>query len=177
MGAVTLLDIGDLARAHAAAIGELEEVTDEVRELQRREVRKRLRSIKARAAKVSATRDALAQAIAAAPDLFEKPRTRAVDGVKYGLRKKPGRVAVDDEAGAIARLRKRLGGDAEGLIRVRESLVRDGLRELDARTLAHAGVTLVDAQDEVVIAAARGDLDQLVAALLDGIEDAEEVSA
>lgn len=170
-----LAEIGDLAREYAAARNRLEDVTDEVRELQRREVRRRLRSIKGRVAEVSAAREALAAAIEASPELFEKPRTRAVDGVKYGLRKKPGRLALEhSEEIVIRRLRRRLGTDAEGYVRTRESLVRDGLRELDARTLAHVGISVVDARDEVVIAAASGDLDKLVEALLDGVEDGEE---
>ena len=67
---------------------------------------------------------------------------------------------------AIARIRK-LHPDREGdLVRVRESLVRSALKNLDAKILASIGVTVEQVDDAVVIAAANDDLDKLVDALL-----------
>ena len=164
-------DLVALAKAYANASRRLEDKVDAIREEQRKAVRAQLRWMRPLVAAQSAAREALEVAVQASPHLFVKPRTRAVDGVKYGLRKKPGRMAIDDEATAIARLRKRLGAEAEGHVRTRESLVRDGVRDLDARLLAHCGIALVDSTDEVVIRIPRDDLDMLVDALMDGIEE------
>lgn len=170
MNDTTMDDVVALARGYARARNRLAGKTDGVREEQRAAVRRHMRWLRPLVAETSAAREALAAAIEAAPQLFDRPRTQSVDGVKFGLRKKPGRMAVADESAAIARLRKRLGAAAEGHIRVRESLVRDGLRELDARLLAAIGVSLTDAVDEVVVSAPRDDLDRLVESLM---EDAD----
>ena len=106
-------------------------------------------------------------AILARPDLFVRPRTVAVDGIRFGLRKQPGSVSVGDEAQAISRLRELFPNRAVGLIRVKESLDRAALRKFPAAELAQIGVTMEKATDEVAIAAASGDLDRVVAALLD----------
>ena len=166
-------DITTLARVYAAARGKLAERTEEVREEQRKIARRRLRGIRNAVAETSTARDALAEAIDANQALFEKPRTRSVDGVKFGLRKQPGKVLVQNTETAIARLRKRIGPKAEAYIRTREELVKDALRELDIKDLTHAGIAVIDASDEVTIAMPKDDLDKLVDALLDGMEEDE----
>ncbi len=135
--------------------------------MQRRAARDRLRGLRSRVAEVAAADDALRTAIKSSPDLFVKPRTVAVDGVKVGLRKQVGALAVSDEARAIELLRKRLPALADTLIATRETLDRKALRKLPAADLARIGVTIGDPTDEVVIAAAESDVDKLVDALLD----------
>ena len=105
---MTLEEITELARNYARAVDRLVEVSEEIREQQRHAVRQRLRGLKARAAEASAARAVLHDAIDASRERFAAPRTRATDGVKYGLRKQPGRVEVTDEARSIARIRERL---------------------------------------------------------------------
>ena len=100
-----------------------------------------------------------------------RPRTRATDGVKYGLRKQPGRLEIHDEARCIARVRERLPVSADALIRTTERLQHVALRHLDRRTLGAIGIRLVGVDDEVVISAAATDLDKLVEALLADGED------
>ena len=68
---------------------------------------------------------------------------------------------------------RRLGPEAEPHIRTREELVKDSLRELDARTLAHCGIQVIEDADVVTIAVPRDDLDRVVELLLDDMEEAE----
>ena len=164
-------EIMALAKDYARRRGVLAERVRAAREEQRQVMRRKLRGIRDASAEASAARDALAEAIDANRALFGRPRTQSVEGVKYGLRKKPGRLLVADEAATIARLRKRKGADAEAYVRAKEELVKDALKELDARTLAHIGVTVVRDTDEVTIAVPKDDLDKLVDALLDGVEE------
>ena len=168
---MTLEEITELARDYARAVERLAELSEEIREQQRHAVRQRLRGLKARAAEASAARAVLHDAIDDSRGWFVRPRTRATDGVKYGLRKQPGRVEISDEARSIARIRERLPDWADTLIRTTERLQRGPLRQLDSRRLASIGIRIEHVDDEVVIAAAATDLDRLVEALLADGED------
>lgn len=172
-GRLTMEQVMELARAYARERAVLDGRAGELREIQRAAARRRLRGIRSAAAAASAARDALLEAVDANRELFERPRTLSADGIKFGLRKKPGRMLVPDEAGAIAKLRRQLGAEAEALVRVSEKLNRSALKDLDARTLAAAGVTVVDAVDEPLASAPADDLDRLVEALLDGMDGEE----
>lgn len=169
----SMQDIMALARSLAAARQATEALAEDIKASQRKALAGRLRALQSRIAAQAASEDALRAAIQARPDLFVSPRTVAVDGIKFGLRKQPGAVALGDEAQAIGRLRKRLPDRAEALIRVRETLDRAALRKLPAAELAQIGVTIEKATDEVTIAAGRNDLDRVVAALLDDAAPAE----
>ena len=166
-------DIVALARAFAAARQATEALADDIKASQRKALAGRLRALRSRIAEQAASEDALRAAIQARPDLFASPRTVAVDGIKFGLRKQPGAVALGDEAQAIRRLRERFPNRADALIRVKETLDRAALRKLPAAELAQIGVTIEKATDEVTIAAGRNDLDRVVAALLDDAAQAE----
>ena len=163
---MTLDEIITLARAYARARETLETITEEIEGERRQAVRRRLRALKARVAETSAAKDALRTAIAEEPELFAKPRTRAIEGVKVGYRKMPGRIVIADEDRSIRRVRDKLPDREAELVRVKESLDRTALGKLDARTLASLGVTVAKVDDEIVIATARSDLDKLVDALL-----------
>lgn len=161
----TLDALAGLCKTYAAARERLADATEAIRAEQRRAVRQRLRGLKARAAEVSAAHDRLREAIAHNPALFRQPRTRALEGVKVGYRKQPGRLECD-EGRAIDRIRKLHPARQAELIRVRESLNRVALRRLDTRTLASIGAAVIEVDDEIVITAANDDLDKLVQALL-----------
>ena len=163
---MTLDEIITLARAYARARETLETITEEIEGERRQAVRRRLRVLKARVAETSAAKDALRTAIAEEPELFAKPRTRAIEGVKVGYRKMPGRIVIVDEDRSIRRVRDKLPEREAELVRVKESLDRTALGKLDARTLASLGVVVAKVDDEIVIATARSDLDKLVDALL-----------
>lgn len=168
----TLAEITDLCRAYASARDARDEVLERIDDERRAAVRRRMRSLRTRIAEVSAAEDALRSAVAGAPLLFVKPRTVAIDGIKVGFRKQPGRFEIADEARAIQRVRARMPEREDEIVRVRESLDRAALKRLDARQLASIGVAVVDAEDEVVIAPVPTDLDRLADALLDEVDPA-----
>ena len=169
----SMQDIIALARAFAAAREATEALADDIKAMQRKALRGRLRTLRSRVAEQAAAEGALRGAIQARPELFVRPRTVAVDGIRFGLRKQPGAVALGDEAQAIRRLRAIFPGQAPTLIRVSESLDRKALRRLSAAELAQIGITIERARDEVTIATASSDLDRIVAALLDDAAPAE----
>lgn len=159
-------EITDLCRNYANAREGLETLTEEIESDRRQAVRRKLRALKNRIAEASAAREALKAALEASPELFAKPRTRAIEGIKIGYRKLPGRFEIADEGRAIRRVRDKMPEREEELIRVKESLDRAALKRLDARELASIGVAVVEADDEIVIAAASTDLDKLIEVLL-----------
>ena len=163
---MTLDEIATLARAFARARETLETITEEIEGERRQAVRRRLRALKARIADAKVAEAELRAALAQAPGLFTKPRTRAFDGVRVGYRKMPGRFEIADEARAIGRVRDKLPAHEAALVRVKESLNRAALKGLDARDLAKIGVAAVDTDDEIVIETPSSDLDKLVDALL-----------
>ena len=164
---LTLGGIEALCREYAQARERLAETGGGIKEEQRAAVRRRLYVLRRRIAQVAAAKESLMEAIAGAPHLFARPRTRAFEGVKVGYRKGQGKVEFDDmEAKAIQRIRKRLPEHAAQLVRVKETIDKNAARKLGGNVLAAAGISIIEVGDEAVVAAAPDDLDKLVDALL-----------
>lgn len=109
--------------------------------------------------------------------LFEKPRTWTLHGIKLGFQKGKGRVAFDDEAKVIEKLKKRFGElspEVERCIEVAEKIDRDQLRDLDGKDLAAIGVTVENTGDVVFIKAVDSSVDKLVKVLLKEGQRTEE---
>ena len=170
-----LENIVRLCKEYAVARDDLGETVEDIRDIRRKAVRSRMRGLKSRVAKVSAARESLWTAIEANPQLFEKPRTRAIEGIKVGYRKQPGRIECD-ETRAIGRIRKLYPEREAELVKVKESLKRSALKGLDSKTLSAIGVAIVEVDDEIVLKAASDDLDNLVDALMGDVEDWEDAA-
>ena len=173
-------DIGSLAKAFAAARNATNEVRSDLARRVRAAIRSRERALRNRIAEEDVAREALADAIEAAPELFERPRTRAVDGVKFGMRKQTGSVQYADETAIIAAIRMKFPDRAGALVRTKETVDKTALRKLPARELAMLGVSIADPVDEVTISLAETDADKLAAAiqafLPDDSEDLEDAA-
>ena len=87
-------EIVALARSFAAAREATEALADDIRALQRKALSGRLRALRSRVAEQAAAKESLRAAIRARPDLFVRPRTVTVDGIRFGLRKQPGAVSL-----------------------------------------------------------------------------------
>ncbi len=170
--AVSLEEIERLCRSYAKARDALADLTEQIREERRKVIRPRMRSLRSKAAEALESRDRLQEAILSAPHLFTAPRTRTMHGVKVGYLKQRGRADYANEADVISRIRERLPEREPLLIRVKETLNLNGLRDLDARQMAAIGVTITDVDDKWVISTAKDDLDRIVDALIDDGEDA-----
>lgn len=112
-------------------------------------------------------RTGLQALLEAHPNLFEKPKTKQLHGIKVGFRKAPGKVefADDDEAAVIQRVREHLKGKVKTLIATKETVKKEALKDLSAAELASIGVSIVDCGEEVVIKAIDTDLDKLIKGL------------
>lgn len=163
--------IAELAGAYFAAHEDLRGWVDETRERQRRAGRRRLPGLKRRIAATSAARDALRTGIEDNPHLWNKPRTRALHGVKVGMRALPGKLDIDAEA-APELIRKRLPSRYKTLVKVEYKLQANAIKALRPAELERIGGRIVDLDDEVVIAIPKDATDRLVEALLEDLEEA-----
>lgn len=100
-------------------------------------------------------------------ELFDKPRTRVLHGIRCGVTKQRGSVVIIDEERTIKRIRDQLPTEqAELLIRVRESVHKPAVYDLTAADLKRLGITIEADNDAVVVKPTDGAIDKLVDALL-----------
>lgn len=116
----------------------------------------------------SAAKAILQELIDGAPQLFSRPRSILVDGVKSGYRKAEDELDWDDATMVINRIRAlpELADMAPVLIRTEESINVAALSELSATLRKRIGVRLIEGIDKSFIAFADTDVEKLVKAIL-----------
>lgn len=164
---MTLEHIAQLAYeysvAHEALADSVTALNSEIEALKRRN----LASLRQRVRVAAEARASLAEAIRAAPELFENPRMRVLAGVKLGIVKSRGKVEFDDEAAVIERIRRLVPAEqAELLIRVSERVHKPAVYDLSGTDLKRLGIRITDDGDQIVIRPADSEVDKLVEALL-----------
>lgn len=163
----TLVEIEQFTAAYADKRHQLNECVRELGAEIEKIKTMRMPLIRQLAIVVAALHADLAGMISASPELFVRPRTHLLHGIKIGLTKRKGSVGWDDEAAVIKRIRAQLPADqAELLIRVTESVHKPSVYDLTAADLKRIGIRVVDDGDEPVIKSTDGEIDKLVAALL-----------
>lgn len=171
---VTLSHIDAAARKFAEQQRELrflvESLQAEIDDAKRRAMKK----IRQAVDRTSNARQVLHALVEQRPDLFVKPRTVVIDGVKVGFQKQKGGLVIVDEERTCALIRKKLPDVADQLIRVTEKPIKEALNQLSAFDLKAIGVQVTADTDEVLIKDTASDVDKLVAALL---KDAAETVA
>lgn len=124
------------------------------------------------ARQVAAEHNRLSELIMANPELFKSPRSYVVAGLKYGLKKSPGRMSWACDAQLIERIKKLTDAgeltdeQQEMLIARTERPVAKALEKLDAKTLKRLGVTVAADSDEVLIKSVDGEIEKAVNAVI-----------
>jgi hypothetical protein len=132
-----------------------------------------MKELKAAINRMAEKHDQLKALIEQHPDLFDKPRTVVLHGVKVGFGKGRGGLEWDDDERVCKAIKKQLPDQAAVLINVKETPSKDALTQLTTDQLKKLGVTVVGTGDQVVIKPTDAEVDKLVKALLKGItEDA-----
>lgn len=139
--------------------------------------RKHLPAIKRTLARVAEEQDALKALIDDAPQLFVKPRTRVLHGVKLGFAKGKGSIQFDDAERVCALIVKHLPDQADVLFTVRRKPVVAAIAQLAAADIKRIGCRVIDSGDQVVIKPVDSDVDKLVDALLDKATEADDEDA
>lgn len=173
----TLNDIEQLAERYAKARRTLSSTVTELQQRIEAIKAEYIDAIRHEVGVAAEAHDELRAAIEAAPQLFDKPRTRVLSGVKVGITKQRGQVEMDDESKVIERIRTLLPAEqAELLIRVRESVQKSAVYDLTAADLKRLGIRITDDCDQVLIKPADSEVDKLVNSLLKDAERIEEAA-
>lgn len=173
----TLGDIERLTKDFAEWRDQLSEAvraaTDDIAAVKRQHVvaiKRKVEAVAERQAKLKA-------AIEDSPELFRKPRTMIIHGIKIGFQKEKGKISWDDASQVIKLVKKHLSEQADVLIKTTEKLVKGALQQLTATDLKRIGVTIGETGDAVVIKSTDGEIDKLVDALLKEDDEPEKAEA
>lgn len=123
----------------------------------------KLRRAVARAAE---KHDELKAMIEAAPELFAKPKTQTLHGIRLGWMKGKGNIEWDDADAVVAAIQKLLPDQAEALIRWTGKPLKEAINQLDVGTLKKIGCRVVDTGEVVFIKPVDSAVDKMVDALL-----------
>lgn len=174
----TLSEIEKLTKAFADVRQQLAErvrsLEDEIMGLKRR----RLPVIKNTVNAVIERQSHLKAALEDSKDLFVKPKTLIIHGVKVGFQKAKGKITWADDAQVVKLIKKHLPEQADVLIKTTEKPIKDALTNLPAADLKRIGVTVEETGDQPVIKATDSEIDKFVDGLLkeEGLENIKEVA-
>ena len=143
---------------------------------------KRLRKVKAQYApllrraadQAAADGEALEELVANNPQLFEKPRTRTLHGIKVGWQQNKAGVEIPDQAATIRAIKEALPEKQGELIKTEEKIQKAPLSKLGKALLEKLGVRVKPAQDSVVIKPAESEGVKMASELLASAETAAE---
>jgi hypothetical protein len=112
--------------------------------------------------------------IEAEPELFAKPKTQILYGIKVGFQQTRERLEWTDTARVLDGIRKLFPEQADVLIQTTEKPVDAALRVLAPDDLQRIGVEIVGGEDEVIIKPADAAVDWLLNQLLKDELEKEE---
>lgn len=104
--------------------------------------------------------------LASNPQLFQKPRSLTVDGVRCGYKKEPDGLDWSDESDVIARIKAMRPELSPLLIRTQESLVIDALGGCSSEDLRVLGIRAIAGADRRFITLGDNDIEKLAKAIL-----------
>ncbi|TAG43991.1 MAG: hypothetical protein EAZ30_17640 [Betaproteobacteria bacterium] len=131
-----------------------------------------LPEIKRVARQIARQHTELQELIAANPALFAKPRTYVVDGLKFGMQKKVGKLQWEDDAKLVGRIEGLTVQELitpeqqDMLITTVKKPVAKALEKLDGKLLKRLGVTLTADSDEPLIKSVDGEVEKAVNAII-----------
>ncbi len=164
-----MTDIETAAAEFAAANAEMARLVGEAGEAIGTIRHKYSTPLKDAYAAVKMKRKALERLIDRRRDLFVRPRTRILHGIRLGVTKDRGAVHYDcDEDVMVARIRATLGDKAEDLIAITEKPIKKQLALQDEKVLRKLGVEVREDTDSVLIKPAANDVEKAAQAFLEG---------
>jgi hypothetical protein len=171
-----LSDIQKLVKDFSDARAELRERV-EVLEAGMRALKARyLPAIRKAVERAKEKQDLLWAAIDGSRDLFVKPRTLTLFGIRFGVEKQKGKIewAKEATAGIVKMIKKFFPDSWETYVRVKETPMKKTLATLPSADLKRLGIQVADTGDAVTIKPVDSEVDKLVDALLNEKKDVEE---
>lgn len=120
--------------------------------------------------KLVSLRSTLNDTIEANPQLFERPRSQTMHGIKLGFQKQRGKTVIKDAAKTVALIRKHLSDKFEQLVKVTETPDKTAIGKLTGNELKKIGVRVEDDTDDVVLKPIESETEKLINALLKEVE-------
>ena len=158
------------AKARAALAEKVSALNEAMAQLQR----ENMAEVKRLLHRASAAESALFTLIEDNPQYFVKPKTLTISGVKLGYQKGKGAVSFSDADAVVARIKKHFPEQADVLIQTKEAPVKTALAQLTVVDLKKLGVTVTDAEDQIIIKTTDSEIDKAVEALLKANSAVEE---
>jgi len=162
----TMQEIETRAKAHADARQKLKHLVFMLNHELEAVKRKRLARLRAAVAEATQTGDTLLALVAEAPDLFKRPKSQTLHGIKCGFKKEKGRIEFADPGQVIKLIRKHFPELAETLIVTTERPSKEAMNNLQTDQLKKIGVTVTADSDVAFIGSTDSDVDKIVNALL-----------
>ena len=168
----TLKEIELKAKHFADARARLAEDVRELQDIVEQAKRAALPTIKERVRQVKDHEAALRALVADSAELFVKPRTVTVHGVKVGYEKQRGRLLVANLDKTVKLIRQHFAGKFDVLVKTTHKLVKKAIGNLPADDLKRIAVQIDGTGDAIVVEDTVSDVDKLVSAFLE--EQVEE---
>lgn len=163
-----------LAEARAALAEDLQALQEETERLKRACLPKVKRGV-ARAAQLTAELLALVEG---APELFVRPKSVILHGLRLGYRKEAGKIEWDDGERVVELIRRHYPEQFDVLVKTTHRPVKDALAQLPAVDLKRLGVRVGEDGEVVFVKPVDSAVDRMVDALLkDATEQALEEAA
>ncbi len=139
--------------------------------------RRKLPGLRSAVANVAQADADLKAAIDHAPELFRKPRSVVLHGLKLGYQKGKGKIDWEDDAQVVKLIRRHFPEQFDVLCKTTEKPVKAALANLSVAELKKLGVSVEETGDVVFVTDSTAGVDKLVKALLKGVEDETEAEA
>jgi hypothetical protein len=152
----------DFADGREDLSGRVRTLEEEIQAVKKRH----LAGIKRSVARVAEKQHVLKTALESSRNLFVKPKTMILHGIKVGFMKAKGKITWADDDQVVKLIKKHLPDQADILIKTTEKPIRDTLQGLTAAELKRIGVTVDETGDVVVIKSTDSEIDKFVEALL-----------
>jgi arsenate reductase-like glutaredoxin family protein len=173
----TMNDIEARVQSYAAARHKLAEAVQQLHDGIENLRRSNLPRIKRNLERASELHAEVVALIAASPELFVKPRSVVLHGIKVGYEKGKGAISFEDADQVVKLIGKKLPDQADVLIKTTSKPVKSALKQLTVQQLKSIGCTVEESGDQVLVRAVDSEVDKLVSALLKGAEaEAEELA-
>jgi len=173
----TMNEIEARTKAYAEARTALKAMVTELEEARQAFLRSNLPKVRRKLQRLAELEAQLKADIEAAPELFVKPRTVVLHGVKVGLEKGAGKIVFDDPDQVVQLIDRKLPDLAEVLVITERKPNKKALAQLTVQQLRAIGATVDEAGDRVVVRAVDSEVDRLVIALLKGLNDSDMEAA
>jgi hypothetical protein len=162
----TLGEIDTMAKEFSDARQRLSDTMQDLEDRQEALLRQFLPGIKRQVNIVKEKEETLKAAIGDNPELFGKPRTVIMHGVRCGFRKGSGKLDWEDDDQVVKLIKKHHADMVDLLVRVTEKPVESALKQLDVADLMKLGITVEGTGDVVVAQPTDSQIEKQVKKLL-----------